>query len=52
MPQKTIVVCETGGDKSNRIQGEIDWKGKKMIIEGMTKTLKEAKHKIGGTFSL
>ncbi|KAF7771723.1 hypothetical protein Agabi119p4_6034 [Agaricus bisporus var. burnettii] len=49
--RSTAVVCETGGDKSVKIQGEIDWKNKTIAVEGVSKALSAAKQKIGGTFS-
>lgn len=51
-PKRTIVVCMTGGDKPSKVQGEIDWKAKKITVEGESRLLSQAKHKIGGTLSL
>jgi len=48
----TTLVLTTSGDKPSTVQGELDWKSKKITVGGVSKTFKEAKHKIGGTFSL
>lgn len=48
----TLVLTASGGDKPSTIQGELDWKAKKITVGSVSKTFKEAKHKIGGTFSL
>jgi hypothetical protein len=48
----TLVECETGGDKSVKIRGEIDWKNKRVTVEGVSKTFSEVKQKLGGAISL
>lgn len=47
----TTLVLTTNGDKPSTVQGMLDWKSKKFTVGTVSKTFKEAKHKIGGAFS-
>jgi hypothetical protein len=47
----TVIECETSADKSVKIRGEIDWKNKRIAVEGVSKTFSEVKRKLGGVFS-
>jgi hypothetical protein len=54
--KNTLVICtfqqgELASAGAGKVQGEIDWKNKRITVGNVSKTFKQAKHKIGGTFS-
>ncbi|KXN84011.1 hypothetical protein AN958_00590 [Leucoagaricus sp. SymC.cos] len=52
MAKRSVVTCTFPGGKVREMQGEIDWKGKRIIVGNVNKSLSEAKRKVGGTLSL
>ncbi|KAF5359408.1 hypothetical protein D9756_003655 [Leucocoprinus leucothites] len=54
MPKKSVVTCTSPGGNGarNAVQGEFDWKAKKITVGNVSKSMADAKKKIGGTFSL
>jgi hypothetical protein len=47
----TSIVCERGDNKSVKIQGEIDWKNKRITMEEVSKRIPEVRQKLGGLLS-
>ncbi|KAJ3566073.1 hypothetical protein NP233_g7236 [Leucocoprinus birnbaumii] len=52
MPKRSVVTCAVSNEKGRDVVGEFDWKAKKIIVGGVSKSIEEAKKKVGGTFSL
>ncbi|KAJ3554009.1 hypothetical protein NP233_g12513 [Leucocoprinus birnbaumii] len=52
MPKRSVVTCAISNEKGRSVVGEFDWKAKKIIVGGVSKSIDEAKKKVGGTFSL
>lgn len=54
LPNHSVVICTVPGvdGARNVAQGELDWKKEKITVGNVSKSMKEAKKRIGGVLSL